>query len=352
MSKVSLLPRLIGVVVAFLLGAYYIGFVILGYHVGSNGYDVRVQVPTAAGLFADGSVTYRGVQVGKITKLDVTADDVELVLHIKSGYHIPANSSAQVKMLSALGEQYVNLEPASSQGEDLHDGSVIPQSRTSVPIPVGQVLTSAKDLLASVNPQDLRSVETLLSTAFSDVTPELKRLVQTGQDLTQALIKAKAGTQSLILDGKTVLDAGNASSADLTTYIAALDTLSKQFADSDQDFSNLLSGGGGSLKQVEKLLQTESVPVQNLLKGAGAAGSVLADNSVATSALFAVLPSVSGKLGAAAQGGTLSGALRVNDGQPVCSYGSGVLPLPGASGPGGSPMSCPQVRGPEHAPNG
>lgn len=358
MTKAALLPRLIGLLVAFGLGIYYIGFVILGYHAGSNGYDIRVQVPSAAGLFADGNVTYRGVPVGTITRMDLAPDDVELQLHITSSEKIPASSSAHVKMLSALGEQYVNLVPASPGGPYLHQGSVIPQSRTTVPIAVGQVLASAQKTLGSVDPQDLHTVETFLATAFSNVTPQLKQLVQTGQDLTQALIRAQAGTQALILDGQTVLRAGNDTSEQLQTYVAALDTLSRQFADSDQDVAHLISGGSGSLAQIEKLLQTESGPFKDLLAGAGAAGSVISASPFAVNELFAIVPEVSDQLGAAAQGGTLSGALRLNSGQPVCTYaGVGPLPLPGVAGADGSPGACtgsggPMVRGPQHVPGG
>src|SRR5699024_3530522 len=94
------------------LGVYYIGFVILGYHVGSQTYTVNVRVPRDAGLFDGSSVTYRGDQVGTVEDITVGPGGVNLRLEIENEYdEIPANSYANIRMLSALGEQYVDFAP-------------------------------------------------------------------------------------------------------------------------------------------------------------------------------------------------------------------------------------------------
>ncbi len=359
MNTVRLWPRIVGVVVATLVGVFYIGHVILGYNpFGAHGFEIRVQVPDAAGVYKDGSVTYHGVPVGHVDRLEIKPDTVDLVLRIDAGEKIPADSAAHVRMLSALGEQYVDLVPSSpsATASYLRAGDVIPESRTTVPVPVGQALNSGKQFLDAIDPKDLQTVENFLATAFSDVAPELKRLVVTGQDLTNALIKGQAGTRKLILDGRTVLKAGNASSGDLKSYVAALDKLSRRFADSDDDIATLLSSGGGALSDIEDLVSTMSGPWKDLMKGAGAAGQAVAENTAAVRALFGLLPSVTGKLAGVPKGGQLRGVLTLNDGQPLCAYRH-ALPVPGTTAPGGSPMHCPsrsglQMRGPVHAPGG
>lgn len=357
MNTVRLWPRMVGVLVATLVGVFYIGHVILGYNpFGAHGFEIRVEVPEAAGIYEDGSVTYHGVPVGKVSRLDIEPDAIDLVLEIDPGEKIPANAEARVRMLSALGEQYVDLVPTSAEGRYLRAGDVIPESRTTVPVPVGQALNSGKEFLDAIDPKDLATVENFLANAFSDVAPELKRLVATGQDLTDALIKGKAGTRRLILDGRTVLKAGNASSGDLKSSVSALDKLSKTFADSDSDIDTLLSKGGGALTDIEDLVSTMSGPWRDLMTGAGAAGQAVADNSAAVRALFALLPSVTRQLAAVPKDGQLRGVLTLNDGQPLCAY-QHALPIPGTKSPGGSPLHCRsgrglQMRGPVHAPGG
>jgi len=358
MKKVSLWPRMVGVVVATLVGIFYIGHVILGYNpFGADGFEIRVQVPEAAGVYKDGSVTYHGVPVGKVARLEIKPQTVDLVLEIDAGEKIPANSRAHVRMLSALGEQYVDLVPTSPEGRSLRAGDVIPESRTTVPVPVGQALNSGKEFFDAIDPHDLAKVESFLATAFSDVAPELKRLVITGKDLTDAFIKGQAGTRQLILDGRTVLRTGNATSGDLKSYVSALDRLSKRFAESDADIDSLLGNGGGALSDIEDLVSTMSGPWRELMIGAGAAGQAVASNAAAVRALFALLPSVTGKFAGVPKGGQLRGVLTLNDGQPLCAYRH-ALPVPGATAPGGrSPLQCPsgphlQMRGPVNAPRG
>src|SRR5699024_533600 len=99
-----------------------------------------------------------------------------------------------------------------------------------------------------------------------------------------------------------------------------------------------------------------SGPFERLMDGAGAAGSAIAENSAAVQNLFAVLPDATEKLASVGDGDQLTGALRLNHGQAICSY-TGKLPLPGVDHESGSPMNCDtgngaQMRGPQHAPAG
>jgi len=349
---------MIAMVAATLLGVYYIGHVILGYSIGgSKDFDIRVEVPEAPGVYQDGTVTYHGVPVGRIDKINLTANGVELVLRINAGEKIPADSDANVRELSALGEQYVDLVPRSAGGPVFQAGDVIPAAHTTVPVPIGKALTSGKQFLDSLDPQDLQTVETLLAQGFGDVAPQLRRLVTTGQDLANALIAGQEGTRQLILDGDTVLQAGNATSDDLRTYVASFDKLTKQFADSDSDISGLLSNGGQALTDIQGLVKTSSGPWRQLMAGAGKAGVAVRQNQAAVDTLFALLPSVSSNLGKVAPGGQISGTLTLNDGQPLCSY-TATLSRPGArSGTGRSPGQCStgggaQMRGPVNTPTG
>ena len=379
--RVSLIPRLLGLLVALGLGIYYIGFVILGYHVGSQTYTVNVQVSKAAGLFDGSSVTYRGVQVGTVEDIAVGPGGVDVTLEIQHEYdEIPADSYANIRMLSALGEQYVDFAPepptvpttdreiarAAAEsgvtekpalaGSHLRDGSTIPLSRTTTPIRIGEVLNSGKRFLESVDVDDLHTLVNLLDNAFSDAGPQLRRIVNTGQDLTEALIAAESGTRRIIKDGSTVLDAANNTSDELETYVTAFDKLSKRFAKSDADLEQLFTSGGPALTRIEDLVNNMSGPFERLMDGAGAAGSAIAENSAAVQNLFAVLPDATEKLASVGDGDQLTGALRLNHGQAICSY-TGKLPLPGVDHESGSPMNCDtgngaQMRGPQHAPAG
>src|SRR5690625_7995847 len=78
---------------------------------GLNRYTVTVQLPQAGGLYPGGNVTYRGVEVGRVHAVRLSDSAVEAVLQLDSDVRIPADLSAQVHSVSAVGEQYVELLP-------------------------------------------------------------------------------------------------------------------------------------------------------------------------------------------------------------------------------------------------
>ena len=105
------LPRMIALAVVIVVGVYYIVFNIMQYHITSQPFPVTVVMPTAGGLYTGADVTYRGVQVGTVTALDLQPGNVAVKLAIQAGQQIPDNGPVRVKELSALGEQYLDLQP-------------------------------------------------------------------------------------------------------------------------------------------------------------------------------------------------------------------------------------------------
>src|SRR6516165_8944742 len=139
----------IGVLV---MGYTAIRYANLGRLVGLRGYYVvQLELANAGGIFPQANVTYRGVSVGRVGAVRLTSTGVEADLNISnSAPPIPADLQASVADLSAVGEQYVNLRPATSSGPYLTGGSVIPRHDTTLPLPVTALLTSVNQLATSV----------------------------------------------------------------------------------------------------------------------------------------------------------------------------------------------------------
>src|SRR4051812_47678927 len=72
---------------------------------------VKLELPDTGGLYRFSNVTYRGVQIGKVTAVAPTATGAEATLSIDTSPQIPANVRASVHSISAVGEQYVDLVP-------------------------------------------------------------------------------------------------------------------------------------------------------------------------------------------------------------------------------------------------
>lgn len=333
MSRTSIVPRLVGILVGTLLGLYYIGVQIIGWSPVDDHYDVTVDVPRAAGLFEDSEVTYRGVTVGKVSSMAVSPAGVHLRLELTDDQPVPRSVEARVRMLSALGESYVDLVPVGAAEPRLADGNAIANAR--VPTTVSEALASGTRLLRSLDPADLETVQTLMADAFGGLAPELRTLVVGGQRLLNAVTAAAPGTRQLILDGLTVLRTGNATQAELAEIVRSFDVISEQFAANDADFEQLLVDGGEAADNIEELVRTQSGPFQELLRGSGQIGTALSRNTDAIKVLFDLLPGVSTDLSKVVRDGVFQGQLTLNVGQPICSVKP--LPVPSTSGTAGTP---------------
>src|ERR1700753_2284117 len=86
---------------------------------------VTLELPSSGGLYRFSNVTYRGVQVGKVTGVALTANGAKATLSLGTSPKIPEDLEADVRSVSAIGEQYVDLRPRTNSGPYLHNDSKI-----------------------------------------------------------------------------------------------------------------------------------------------------------------------------------------------------------------------------------
>src|SRR3954470_7499471 len=115
--------------VVTLLGVGYVTvkYLGLGQRVVGHGYTSYVDLADSGGIFPSASVTYRGVEVGKVGAISLRDDGIRVALQLDGKHKIPEQTRAVIGNGSAIGEQYIDLQPEGSTGPYLHQGSVIPQ---------------------------------------------------------------------------------------------------------------------------------------------------------------------------------------------------------------------------------
>ena len=111
---------------------------------GIGQYKLYADLPRSGGLYATANVTYRGTQIGKVTDVEPTERGARATMSIDSDYKIPADATANVHSVSAIGEQYLDLVSTSDkQGKFLSPGSTI--TKGTVPSEVGPALDAANN---------------------------------------------------------------------------------------------------------------------------------------------------------------------------------------------------------------
>ena len=177
----------------------------------SPGYTVKLDVADGGGIFTNAEVTYRGVAVGKVTGMRLTATGLEVDMHIDSSApRIPADLKAAVADRSAVGEQYVDLMPNTANGPYLADGAVISQNRTTLPLSTQQLLGNLDTLANSVPTGSLQTVVDQLDAGFNGTGPDLSKLLDSVSDFTKPAQSQLPQTTQLLDTSQVVLDTQNA----------------------------------------------------------------------------------------------------------------------------------------------
>jgi phospholipid/cholesterol/gamma-HCH transport system substrate-binding protein len=243
-------------VVVALLGIGYVGIAYLGapQWFGSGAYTVHLDLADTGGLYTNAAVSYRGVQIGKVSDLRLTTDGVQADLDITATTPLPADSHATVADGSVIGEQYVDLTADNSDGPYLTAGATIPRARTTLPPPVQDLLGSSEQLFASVPVTSLRTVVDELYTATNGVGPSLRQLITSSDTFFSTASGDIDNTTSLIGNASTVLATQQAESGQIGQFSANLALIGAQLKDANGDISQVLATAAPAADQVSGLV--------------------------------------------------------------------------------------------------
>lgn len=248
-------------------------------------YQITIALPDSGGLLANQDVSVRGVPVGRIESLRVSATGVDAVANISSTVKIPAASKVRVSGLSAAGEQYIDFEPPSSAGPFLSGGSVVSQDRVTTPIPMSQLLADADGMLAQTDPRKLDLIKKELS--LSDEGPQkLTDIVDGGTFLLSTLDSVLPETVSLLKSSRVVLTMLSDVNNGMAVTSANLDKVFKGISPMMGGYRRFVDQAPGMLSAVDGLFDDNSDTMVGLLANLATTAQLLYVRVPALNALF------------------------------------------------------------------
>ena len=257
-----LIFALVAVASVVLAGVKYVG--IPERYLGDS-YLVSVNLPRSGGIFPNAEVTLRGVQVGRVDSLHLTAAGIRADLRIERGVRIPRDTKVQVANLSAVGEQYVDLQPATASGPYLTAGDALPVGAATTPPEVTALLVDLDRLATSIGKSRLREVIHQLGTAFDGSAQDLATVLSRTQQITADLGRVQPQTAALLSSGRKVLGAQRDLDPALQQLSTSLDTLTATLADEDPALRDLLAETPTTLDDVTSLLRDNQPAIGVLL---------------------------------------------------------------------------------------
>lgn len=251
---------------------------------------VTLQLPNTGGLYRFANVTYRGVQIGKVTDVVPTAVGAQATLVLNTSPKVPADLQAQIRSISAVGEQYVDLRPRNDSPPYLHDGSIIPTSRAKVPQQVGPMLDQVSALINSIPKGKLGALQDEMFKAFNGSGYDLQSLFDSASTVTGAMDANTDTNRALIDDSAPLLDAQAQSAGAIRHWTHDLAGVTEHFVRDDQHVRTLLHEGPDAANELSRLLEQIKPTLPVMLANLSSLGQVGVTYNKSLEQLLVLLP--------------------------------------------------------------
>ena len=324
-ARIQLL--IFAVVTVLTVGAISMFYLRVPARLGVGTYEITADFVAGGGLYENANVTFRGVQAGRVDAVKLTDDGVAAHMRLNSDIKIPANSTATVKSVSAIGEQYVDFVPPDKPSQAmLRDGSTIPKERTAIPQDIAELLHEADQLVSSLNNTRLQDLLREAFKAFNGSGPELARLIQSSRLLIDEANASWPQTSALIDQVGPFLEAQIRSGDDIRSAADGLARFTTEVANADPQVRALLATTPGAAAEASETFEgiRPSFPVLAAnLANLGRIGVIyhrsIEQALVIFPALQAALLTIGGQL-PADEGGKQDFKISIND-PPPCNTG-------------------------------
>ncbi|MEY2451719.1 MAG: phospholipid/cholesterol/gamma-HCH transport system substrate-binding protein [Acidimicrobiaceae bacterium] len=249
------------------------------------------------GLSKGSDVKIRGVNVGKVSKVDLLDGRALVTMDINTSSEIPESATATIRAKTLFGEKFVDIAPGTGEASgpfyprtgallDRCDKSAQPEHTcTTGGFELEKVLGDAYPLLKKINPAELMTVIHTLAEAGRDLGPNINRQIVNSEKVLDVNAAHDADTRQFLADlAKLAQQLGvraddlvqaadslnialptlNARADKLNTLLAQTARLSNDVADllrNNKDFIDKSFGGGQEVLNVVYDRRNDIVPL-------------------------------------------------------------------------------------------
>ena len=279
-SKTTKVQLMIFVLIT-MVGVSYVGarYARLDRLIFDDSYRVVAHFEESGGIFEDAEVSYRGVTVGRVGEMKLTGNGVDVLLDIDNDSEpIPSDTRALVGNRSAVGEQYVELQPNSDGEPYLGDDSEIAMDQTETPISSTKLLVDIDKTVNSVNKESMRTVVSEMGRAFNGTGENLGQIIDTSNSFIETANDNFDITTALIQESNTVLQTQLDSASAIRSFSRDLALLSDTFVASDADLRRVINNGSATANQLRAFLEENEVNLGQLINNLVTTGEIVVEH--------------------------------------------------------------------------
>ncbi|MGE2722738.1 virulence factor Mce family protein [Mycolicibacterium celeriflavum] len=213
---------------------------------------------SASGLRSGQFVRASGVEVGKVSKVEITNGGTEAKVEFKVDRSLPLfeGTSASVRYLNLIGDRYLELKRGDSD-KRLPAGATIPIERTQPALDLDALIGGFRPVFRALDPDKVNEIAQSIITIFQGQGGTINDILDQTASLTAALADRDQAIGEVIRNLNTVLDTTVKHQA--------------QFDQTVQDFEKLITGLNNRRDPVAS-------SVADISDAAGTVADLLADN--------------------------------------------------------------------------
>jgi phospholipid/cholesterol/gamma-HCH transport system substrate-binding protein len=273
------------------------------------------------GLFAGDYVYIRGVEVGRVDKIEPEPERVKVTFWFDDKFKVPADAKAAILSPQLVTGRVIQLTPPYTGGPTMANGAVIPRDRTAVPVEWDQVraqLERVAQLLKPTEPGGTSTLGQFINTAADNLRGQGASIRDTVIKLSQAVSTLGDHSNDLFTSFKNLsilVSALHDSSAVLEQLNNNLASVSAVLADDPNKVGQAVEDLGSVAVDVRKFVADNRDAVGTAGDKLASISNALVDSLDDIKQLLHIAPTVVGNFDNIYDpaNGALTGALAVNN---------------------------------------
>lgn len=247
---------------------------------GEKTHEYRAAFINVTGLERNDFVRIAGVEVGKVTKVEIQPDTTAMVhFTAEDSVVLTEGSRVVIRYADLIGGRYVALEEGVGGTERLNPGDTIPLARTSPALDLDALIGGFRPLFRALDPDQLNALSGQLISALQGQGGTINSFLAQTAALTSTLADRDQLIGAVIVNLNTVLGSLGDQSDQFGKAVDSLSELVEGLESRGNEISNGLAYTNAAAGTITELLAEARPPLKKTVQETDrTAGVVLADN--------------------------------------------------------------------------
>ncbi|MFD4367319.1 MCE family protein [Rhodococcus sp. NPDC058521] len=162
----------------------------------SGGTHYTAEFADAGGLLEGDEVSLAGVEVGKVTDVELEDKHVAITFTIEDGIALGDATEANIKTNTVLGRKSLQIVPRGNETLDV--GSTIPLDRTNSPYSLNDALGDLTTTVSELDTDQVNNALNSMSGALENTPPELRTALEGMTRLSESINSRDESLQQLL----------------------------------------------------------------------------------------------------------------------------------------------------------